>query len=175
MHLSKRVFYIAIIGYSAALLVMWDFAAGINSIGSTSYAFLGKMIVDIVFIGMAAVRLLGPTFFASDDDEDDIGIHEEDLHFSDTALFGLFTVDLLANGGFHAYLYANTTGLESSYYLIWTLVEVFGVFFCGMLWNHAAKAQKRLARKAKEAAAARAAGVSAPASQGQASSFRRVS
>lgn len=154
MHMSKKVFYSSIIGYSLALLWMWDFWAGIDSVGTTSYAFLAKMVVDIGFICGALVLLLGPSMFASDDDEDDVGIHQEDLHISDTSLFGLFTVNLVANGGYHAYLYANTTGAESAYYLMWTLGEIFGVFFCAMLWNHAVKAQKRLARKAREKASA---------------------
>ena len=152
MHTSKKVFYTSIIGYSLALLWMWDFWAGINSTGSISYAFLGKMVVDIGFICAALVLMLGPSVFASDDDEDDVGIHQEDLHISDTSLFGLFTLNLVANGAYHAYLYGNTTGGESAYYLIWTLGEIFGVFFCAILWNHAVKAQKRLARKSKQSA-----------------------
>lgn len=152
MHVSKKIFYTGIIAYSLALLWMWDFWAGINSTGGTSYAFFGKMVVDIGFICAALIMLVGPSMFASDDDEDDIGIHQEDLHMSGSSLFGLFTLNLVANGGYHVYLYGTTLGAESAYYVLWALAEVFGVFFCAMLWSHAVKAQKKLARKAKAAA-----------------------
>ena len=157
MHLSKRILYLSIICYSIALLILQDYGLMLQTTGTTSALWLGKMGVDLVFVGMGLIRLLGPAFFASDDTDDEIGIQAEDLQFSDTALFGAFLLNLLGNFGWHAYITVMTTGGQSFYFSIWTVAEFFGLFICFMLWKHAAAVQKRKARAARQAAQAQAA------------------
>lgn len=152
MHLSKKVIYFGIIGFSVAMLIFMDYPSMLGSTGTVSLMWLVKMVVDIMFAGMALVRLAGPAFFASDEDDDEVSIHEEDLHFSDTALFGLFMVDLVGNLCWHAYLTVQTTGGESFYYSLWTLGEIIALFFAYILWSHAVKTQRRMARKSRETA-----------------------
>jgi hypothetical protein len=163
MHLSKKVLYIAIIGYAVALLIFQDWPAMVGSSGSVSAMWLGKMFVDIAFAGMGFLRLAGPAFFADEDDDDDVTIHPEDLQFSDTALFGLFMVNILANGAFHAYQTVMLTDALSFYYSLWTIAEAVMLFFAGILFSHARKAQKKLARKSREAAARATAAQQTPA------------
>ena len=165
MHLSKRVLYIGIIGFAATMLVTQDWPAMIGTTGGVSAAWLAKMFADVLFIGMAGVRLLGPAFFADDESDDEVAIHEEDLHVSDTALFGVFLLNVLGNGAYHAYVTVTVTGAESFYYSMWTMVEGVALFLSWVLWSHAVKAQKKLARRSREAQAATAGGAtnSAPA------------
>jgi|HubBroStandDraft_2_1064218.scaffolds.fasta_scaffold00063_33 hypothetical protein len=163
MHLSKRVLYIAIIGYAVALLIFQDWPAMVNSSGSVSAMWLGKMFIDILFAGMGFLRLVGPAFFADEDDDDDVTIHADDLQFSDTALFGLFMANILANGGFHAYQTVMLEGSLSFYFSLWTIAEAIMLFFAGILFSHARKSQRKLARKSREAAAKAAAAQQTPA------------
>jgi len=156
MHLSKSVLYVGIIAYSVALLLFQDWPAMTGTLGLISAAFLAKMGLDILFASMAGIRLVGPAFFADDENpEDDVAIHAEDLQFSDTALFGLFFVNVLANGGFHAYKTVTTLGGESFAFSLWVIVEFFALFLTFILWRHAVQSQRR---KAARARAARAAG-----------------
>jgi hypothetical protein len=155
--MSKHTLYIAIIAYAVAVLMFQDYGPMLAATGTLSAMWLGKMLIDILFAGMGTVRLLGPAFFASDDDDDEVTIHEEDLHFSDTALFGLFMVNVAANLGWHAYQTVMTTDAVSFYYSLWTIAEVVVLFFAGILFSHARKAQQKLARKSRQAAAAAAA------------------
>jgi hypothetical protein len=174
MHLSKSVLYIGIIAYSAAILFLQDWGDMVNTLGLVSAAFLGKMLIDIGFCGAGAIRLVGPAFFATDEDDDEVGIHEEDLQFSDTALYGLFFVDVLANAGWHGYVTTMTNGAMSFAYSIWVIIEAFALFFTFILWRHAIKVQKRVARKAREAAKAAATREQEAADRG-AATMRRVS
>jgi hypothetical protein len=154
MHLSKKALYLGIIGYSVALLIFQDWPAMTAFIGTISAAFLGKMLIDIVFACMAGIRLVGPALFADDEADDEVAIHEEDLHFSDTALFGFFMLNVLANGAWHAYLTVMTTDIQSFYYSVWVIVEFVVLMLTWILFGHARKVQQRLARKAREAARA---------------------
>jgi hypothetical protein len=151
MHLSKKVLYISIIAYAVTLMIFQDWPAMTATTGTVSAMWLAKMFVDILFAGMGFVRLAGPTLFSDDEDDDEVAIHEEDLHFSDTALFGLFMVNIMANGAWHAYLTVMTTDAVSFYYSLWTIAEAVILFFAGILFAHARKSQRKLARKAREA------------------------
>lgn len=149
MKLSKGTLYLGIIGYCIALLVFQDWGNMASNVGTISALFLGKMVIDIGFAGAAFVRLAGPSLFASDEADDEMAIHEEDLHFSDTALFGLFMVNVLANAGYHGYETVMTTGAVSTYYSIWFMAEVVVLFLTYILFTHAKKAQQRLARQSR--------------------------
>lgn len=153
MHLSKRVLYFGIIVYSGMLLIFQDWGSMAATVGTVSALWLGKMLLDVGFAGMGFVRLAGPTLFADDEADDEVAIHSEDLAFSDTALFGLFMVNVMvnvmANGGFHGYQTVMTTGAESLYYSIWFMAEAVVLFLSWILFSHARKAQVRAARKAR--------------------------
>jgi hypothetical protein len=154
VHLSKKALYFGIVGYCAALLILQDWGAMLGTTGTVSAAWLVKMGLDIVFIGMAAVRLIGPALFADDEADDEVAIHAEGLHFSDTALFGFFMLNVVGNLGWHAYTTVMTTGAESFYYSLWTIAEAVALFFSWILWSHAVKVQRRQARKERDAAKA---------------------
>jgi hypothetical protein len=154
MHLSKRVLYLAIIGYAVALLIFQDWPSMVATSGTVSAMWLGKMFIDILFAGMGFIRLAGPALFADDEADDEIAIHEEDLHFSDTALFGLFMLNIAGNVAWHAYLTVTLVDAASFYWSLWTIGEAVLLFFAGILFSHARKAQRKLARKAREAAQA---------------------
>jgi hypothetical protein len=153
VHLSKKALYIGIIAYSIALLVFQDWYYQNILTGTLSFIFLGKMGVDLAFAGAALVRLVGPALFAEDEGEDEMAIHEEDLHFSDTALYGFFFANVLGNAGWHAYVTSMTTGGQSFVASIWCIAEFVILFFTWVLWKHALTVQKRQARAAKAKAA----------------------
>jgi hypothetical protein len=154
MHLSKRFLYLGIIAYSAALLIFQDWGSMSSTVGTASALWLGKMVVDIGFMGMAFVRIAGPSLFAEEENDDEVAIHAEDLAFSDTALFGVFLLNVALNTAFHGYQTVMTTGAVSMYFSIWFIVEVVILFLTWILFSHARKSQLRLARKSREAAAA---------------------
>lgn len=151
MHLSKKALYFGIIAFSAALLVLQDWPNMLGSTGTTSLAWLVKMFVDIAFAGMGLIRLVGPALFAEDEGDDEVAIHEEDLHVSDTALFGLFLVNLVGNAGYHGYRTVMATGGESFYFSLWVMAEGVAILLSYVLWTHAVKVQRRLARQSRAA------------------------
>jgi hypothetical protein len=152
MHLSKKALYLGIIFYSIALLIFQDWGAMASTIGTVSFAWLGKMVLDLAFAGMGFIRLAGPTLFAEDEADDEVAIHAEDLAFSDTALFGLFLLNVAANAGFHGYVTVMSTGIQSTYFSVWFMAEVVVLFLTWILFSHAKKSQARAARRSREAA-----------------------
>lgn len=154
MKLSKSVLYLGIIAYSAMLLLFQDWPAMTMFIGTVSALFLGKMLIDVLFAGGAFVRLIGPALFSDDEGDDEVAIHEEDLHFSDTALFGFFLVNVAANAAYHGYMSVMTTGGQSFYFSIWVMAEFVVLILTWVLFSHARKVQRVLARRSREAARA---------------------
>jgi hypothetical protein len=152
MHLSKRVLYLGIVAYSIALLIFQDWGSMSATVGTVSALWLGKMVLDVGFAGMGFIRIAGNTLFADDEADDEVAIHAEDLAFSDTALFGLFMLNVLANTGFHGYETVMTTGAVSLYFSIWFMAEVVVLFLTWILFSHARNAQLKAARKARAAA-----------------------
>lgn len=149
MHLSKSVLYLGIIGYSIALLIFQDWGSMSAAVGTVSALWLGKMLVDVGFAGLGGIRLAGPSLFAEDESDDEVAIHPEDLAVSDTALFGFFMVNIVANAAFHGYETVMTTGAVSLYFSIWFMVEAVALFLTYVLFSHAKKAQARLHRESK--------------------------
>lgn len=146
MHLSKRALYLGIIAYSVALLIFQDWGSMAASSGSVSAAWLIKMLVDLAFAGMGFIRLAGPALFAAEEAEDEVALHAEDLAFSDTALFGLFALNVAANTAYHGYETVVQVGALSFYYSIWFMAEVVVLFLTWILFTNARKAQLRAAR-----------------------------
>jgi hypothetical protein len=170
MHLSKRVLYLGIIAYSLALLIFQDWGSMAATVGTISALWLGKMVLDVGFAGTGFIRLAGNTLFADDEADDEVAIHPEDLAFSDTALFGLFMANVLANAGYHGYETVMQTGAVSLYFSIWFMAEAVVLFLTYILFAHARKAQLKLARKSREAARAQ----SDQSNQGDSSSRPRI-
>jgi hypothetical protein len=150
MHFSKNTLYVGIISYCVAVLFFWDWPAMTDTIGTTSALWLGKMLVDIGFAAVAFIRLMGPALFSDEDDDgDDVSLHASDMAVPDTMLFGLFLVNILANGGYHGYLTVMTTGASSFWYSIWFLVEAVAFFLTWVLFAHARASARKAAAKAK--------------------------
>ena len=155
MHLSKKTLYWGIILYSAALALTMDLPMEMTTTGlRDSGPWLLKLLVDGLFIGMAFVRLAGPSLFADEDSDDEVAIHEEDLHFSDSMLFGLFLLDLAGNGVYHGYASLMSDGVSNIWNVSWLIAELIGLFLCWTLWTHAVKAQRSKARKAASSGSA---------------------
>jgi hypothetical protein len=153
VHASKGIFYVGIIAYSVLILLFWDWPAMTATTGSLSAVWLAKMGIDVLFAMGGAIGLAGPALFASDDEgEDEIVLHKEDLPISDSLLFGAFLINILANGGWHAYQSVMTTDLTSFYYSIWTLAEFVLLILCWVLLSHTRKVQRRRALKARQEA-----------------------
>lgn len=156
MHLSKNTLYLGIIFYSLGLLIFQDYAPMLHSVGTISLLFLIKMGIDVIFAGMAGIRLVGPAFFAQEDDEDDeVTIHPEDLQFSDTALFGFFMLNVGANLAYHGYLTINTQDAVSFWFSIWTMADCVILFAAFILFKHAQAVQRRLAKESRRLADAK--------------------
>lgn len=149
MHLSKGVLYVGIIAYSGAMLLFFDWPAQTAATGTANFAWLAKVLVDVAFIGLGLIRLLGPALFAEDEADDEVAIHEEDLHISDTALYGAFLLNVLGNAGFHAYMTSQVTGAESVFFTFVFVAEVLVLILTWVMWTHAIKAQKRAAQRAR--------------------------
>ncbi len=124
----------------------------VDAVGALSAAWLAKMLFDILLAGMAGIRLVGPALFADDEADDEVAIHADDLAFSDTALFGIFLLNVVGNTAWHAYETVMLTGAMSFYYSIWAIVEFVVLFLTWILFMHARKAQLRSARRAREEA-----------------------
>jgi hypothetical protein len=156
MKLSKNTLYLGIIAYCGALLVFQDWGSMAAVAGTASALWLGKMVLDIGFVGIAGVRMAGDSLFADDEADDEVAIHAEDLAVSDTALFGLFMLNVLGNAGFHGYETVMTTGAVSLYFSIWFMAEIVVFLVTYILFSHARKSQARAARKARDLAKAQA-------------------
>lgn len=146
--MSKNIFYLGVIGYCAGLLLLQDWPLMTAAVGAVSAAFLGKMVLDIGFVGAGLVKLIGPALFEPEYGEEAL-IDAEDLSFSDTGLYVFFGFNVVANAAFHGYETVMTTGTTSFYFSIWFIAEAALLFLTVLLFNHA----KKLARK--RAAAAR--------------------
>ena len=147
MHLSKKALYVGIIAYCVALLIFQDWGSMTASVGTVSAAWLGKMLFDIGLACAAGVRLAGPSLFAEEEETDEVALHEEDLHISDTALFGVFMLNIIGNLAYHAYATVMTTGAVSFYFSMWVIAEAVALFLSYVLFSHARKTQRKLARQ----------------------------
>ena len=153
MHASKSVFYLGIIAYSVGILLFWDWPTMTGTTGTASAVWLAKMGVDILFVMGGAILLAGPALFAGEDDDDEeIVLHKEDLPVSDNLLFGMFLIDVIANGGWHAYQSVVTTDLTSFYYSVWTVAEFVLLILSAVLLMHTRKVTRRRAQKARREA-----------------------
>jgi len=144
----KKMFLFSVIGYSVMLLVLNHWPNAVNNTGTAALPWMLLMLVDLAFAGSAFFKIVGPAFFAGDDEDDEISIHAEDVSVPDAWFYGMFAINLIANLGWHAYLFAQLTGVDSTYYSFWFLGEAVGLFLTIVFFRHAQQVARRQAKKA---------------------------
>lgn len=142
----KRVFFTGVVIYSILMILLNDWPAAIGNTGNAALPWMGKCLVDIGFALIGLYKLFGNQIHF---DEDEIGIHEDDISVPDTWLYGLFGLDLLANWGFHGYEFANQTGVVATYNSLWWMGESLAMVLTFVLYRHAMQVARREARKAR--------------------------
>ena len=147
----KRVFFFGVIAYSAAIFLLNDLPAAVGFTGVAALPWMAKCLLDICFAGAAFFAMFGSQI-AWDDEEE--GIHAEDIKVPSTWLYGFFGLNLLANFGWHGYEFATKSGVESLYNAAWFFGEFVAMLLTIVLFKHAGQIARREARKAREAAKA---------------------
>jgi hypothetical protein len=141
----KRVFFFGVIVYSGMILLLNDWPAAAGYTGTAALPFMVKCLVDVCFIGLGGFKLFGDQIHF---DDEEVGVHPDDVSVPDTWLYGVFGLNLLGNFGWHGYQFANTTGAESFYNSLWWFIEFAAMFLTFVLYKHAAQVARREARKA---------------------------
>jgi hypothetical protein len=144
----KRVFFASVIAYSAAIFLLNDLGSAVGHSGTTALPWMAKCLIDICFAGAAFFAMFGDQIEWDDDEE---GIHPDDVTVPSTWLYGLFGVNLLANFGWHGYEFAVLNGAESLYNAAWFFVEFLGMGITLILFKHAQQTARRAARAAQKA------------------------
>jgi hypothetical protein len=141
----KRVFFFGVIAYSAAIFLLNDLPAATGFTGTAALPWMAKCLIDIMFAGAGFFTLFGNQIQWDDEEE---GIHPDDVKVPSTWLYGLFGVNLLANFGWHGYEFATLNGVESLYNAAWFFAEFVAMFLTFVLFKHAGQVARREARKA---------------------------
>lgn len=141
----KKVFFAGVIVYSIALLVLSDVGTAMDYSGGAALPWIAKCLIDLCFAGAGALSIWGDQI-AWDDEEE--GIHAEDLKVPSLILYPIFSLNLILNFGYHVYKAAVTTEAASLYYLIWVAVEFFAILLTVVLYKHALDINRRARRKA---------------------------
>lgn len=144
----KRVFFFGVIAYSAAIFLLNDLPAAVSFTGTMALPWMAKCLVDVMFAGAGFFSMFGSQIEWDDDEE---GIHAEDVKVPSTWLYGLFFVNLVANFGWHGYEFATLSGAASLYNAGWFFAEFVAMGLTFILFKHAQQIARREARKAKTA------------------------
>lgn len=147
----KRVFFFGVIAYSAAIFLLNDLPAAIGFTGVAALPWMGKCLIDICFAGAAFFAMFGSQIEWDDEEE---GIHADDVKVPSTWLYALFGINLVLNFGFHGYEFATKSGVESLYNAAWFFGEFIAMILTFILFKHASQVAKRELRKSREAAKA---------------------
>lgn len=147
----KRVFFFGVIAYSAAIFLLNDLPAAVGFTGVAALPWMGKCLVDICFAGAAFFSMFGSQIEWDDEEE---GIHADDVKVPSTWLYGVFFVNLLLNFGWHGYEFATKSGVESLYNAAWFFGEFMAMILTAVFFKHAQAIARREARKARDAAKA---------------------
>src|SRR5258708_36555563 len=107
----KRVFFMGVIIYSAAILLLNDWPTAVNLTGTTALPWMAKCLIDLSFGALGIFKMFGDQIHF---DEEEVGIHSDDVSVPDTWLYGLFGVNLLGNFGWHGYEFATQSGDRKS-------------------------------------------------------------
>ena len=142
----KRVFFLGVVIYSVMILITNDWAGAIGNTGTAALPWMAKCLVDFSFGAFGLFKLFGKLIHF---DEDEVGVHEDDITVPDTWLYGLFGLNLLGNFGWHGYEFANQTGVEGFYKSLWFCAEFASMAITFVLYKHAVIVAQREARKAR--------------------------
>lgn len=149
----KRVFFFGVIAYSVAIFVLNDLAGAVNNTGTGALPWMVKCLIDILFVGAGTFSMFGNVIQW---DDDEVGIHAEDVKVPDTWLYGLFGINLLLNFGWHGYEFAVLSGVESLYNGAWFFIEFVAMFLTTVFFRHARDVALRdMRRKAQDRSAPR--------------------
>ena len=143
----KRVFFFGVIAYSAAILLLNDLPAATSFTGTAALPWMAKCLVDFVFAGAAFFAMFGNSIQWDDEEE---GIHPDDVKVPSTWLYALFGVNLLVNFGWHGYEFAMQSGAQALYNAIWFFAEFAAMFLSYVLFRHALQVARRDARRAQQ-------------------------
>lgn len=141
----KRVFFFGVVLYSAMILLLNDWPAAVGSTGTQALPWMAKCLVDFSFAALALFKMFGSQIHF---DEDEIGVHPDDVSVPDVWLYGVFGLNLLGNFGWHGYEFATQSGVTATYNSIWFFAEFAAMFLTFVLYRHAAESARREARKA---------------------------
>lgn len=144
----KRVFFFGVMAYSAMILLTMDWPLAAGATGTAAMPWMAKCLVDLAFIGLGGFKLFGAQIHWDDEEE---GIHPDDVSVPDVWLYGVFGLNLLGNFGWHGYEFATQTGTVAFYNSIWWFVEAAAMFLTFVLYKHAAATARREARRAFQA------------------------
>lgn len=143
----KRVFFFGVIVYSAMILLLNDWPAAANATGTAALPWMAKCLVDLSFAGLGLFKLFGDQIHF---DDEEVGVHPDDVSVPDVWLYGIFGLNLLCNFGWHGYEFAMQTGFASTYNSFWFFAEFFAMALTFILYKHAAQVARREARKAMQ-------------------------
>ncbi len=151
----KRVFMFGVIAYSALIFMLNDLPFATQFTGTAALPFMVKCLVDLAFAGFGAYKLFGKQIVW---DEDEVGIHEDDIKLPDAWLYGLFGLNLLGNFAWHGYLFSTETGPTALYNALWFFVEAVALVLTFIFYKHALQVQRREMRRAGATGTIRRAG-----------------
>lgn len=141
----KKVFFFGVVAYSTAIFLLNDLPAAVGYTGTAALPWMAKCLVDFMFAGAAFFAMFGDQI-AWDDEEE--GIHPDDVKVPSTWLYGLFGINLVANFGWHGYEFATKSGVEALYNAGWFFGEFIALGLTVILFKHAQQIARREARKA---------------------------
>lgn len=142
----KRVFFFGVIVYSVAIFLLNDLPAATNYSGTAALPWMAKCLVDLCFVGAAFFSMFGSQIQW---DEEEEGIHPDDVKVPSTWLYGLFGINLLANFGWHGYEFAMLSGAAALYNAMWFFAEFVALGLTLILFKHAQDIARREARRAQ--------------------------
>jgi len=142
----KKVFFVGVIVYSAAIILLMDLPTAVSFSGTKALPWMAKCLIDLLFIGAAFFTMFGSTI---EWDDDEIGIHPDDVKVPDMWLYGAFGLNLLCNFGWHGYEFATLSGAESLYNAVWFFAEFLAMFLTFVLFKHAGQVARRELRNAQ--------------------------
>lgn len=143
----KRVFLFGVIVYSGLILLMNDLPFATSYTDTAALPFIAKCLVDLGFVAFALFKMFGSQI-AWDDEE--VGIHADDVKLPDSWFYGVFGLNLLGNFGWHGYLFAHENGAFALYNAIWFFVEFFAMALTFIFYKHALEVMRREARRAQQ-------------------------
>lgn len=144
----KKVFLLGVIAYSACILLLQDWPLQTAATGSANFIFLGKMLIDVFFGGYAALKLFGSDFIPQDETDDEVTtIKLEEISVPDNWFYGLFSVNLLGNIGYHGYLTSIYSDERSVYFTIWFIVEAVALGLTFIFFKHAQRVALKNSRR----------------------------